>query len=53
MFVTKSVKSAFVLADLPDKGSTGDTYKLTHDGDTVTFTLGIRMTDVSDILEKA
>ena len=53
VFVTESTKSTFVLADLPDKGSTGDTYKLTHDGNIVTFALGIRMTDVSDILEKA
>ena len=53
VFVTKGAKSAFALADLLEKGSTDETYKLTHDGKTVTFTLGAKMTDVSAILEKA
>ena len=53
VFVTKSATSTFVLADLLEKGSRGETYKLTHDGKTVTFTLGAKMTDVSAILEKA
>ncbi len=53
VFVTKSAKSTFALADLLEKGSRGETYKLTHDGKTVTFTLGAKNTDVSDILEKA
>ena len=53
VFVTKSAKSTFALADLLEKGSRGETYKLTHDGKTVTFTLGAKMTDVSAILEKA
>ena len=52
VFVTKSAKSTFALADLLEKGSRGETYKLTHDGKTVTFTLGAKMTDVSDILKK-
>ena len=53
VFVTKSATSTFVLADLLEKGSRGETYKLTHDGKTVTFTLGAKNTDVSDILKKA
>ena len=52
VFVTKSAKSTFALAELLEKGSRGETYKLTHDGKTVTFTLGAKMTDVSDILKK-
>ena len=53
VFVTKSAKSTFALADLLEKGSRGETYKLTHDGKTVTFTLGAKNIDVSGILEKA
>ena len=53
VFVTKDAISTFALADLLEKGSMSDTYKLTHDGKTVTFTLGAKNTDVSDILEKA
>ena len=53
VFVTKNTTSTFTLADLLAKGSLGETYKLTHDGKTVTFTLGAKSTDVSDILEKA
>ena len=53
VFVTKSAKSTFALADLLKKGSADETYKLTHNGRTVTFTLGVNNTDVSDILEKA
>ena len=50
VFVTKGAASAFALADLLEKGSTGKTYQLTHDGKTVTFTLGEDMADVSAIL---
>ena len=53
VFVTKDAISTFALADLLEKGSMSDTYKLTHDGKTVTFTLGTKNTDVSGILEKA
>ena len=53
VFVTKDATSTFALADLLEKGSMGDTYKLTHDGADITFTLGAKNTDVSDILEKA
>ena len=52
IFVTKGVASAFLLSDLLGKGESGDTYKLTHDGKAVTFTLGEKMTDVSAILTK-
>ena len=50
VFVTKGAASAFTLADLLESGSTGKTYQLTHDGKTVTFTLGEDMADVSSIL---
>ena len=52
IFVTKGATSAFKLSDLLEKGESGDTYKLTHDGKAVTFTLGEKMTDVSAILTK-
>ena len=50
VFVTKGAASAFALADLLENGSTGKTYQLTHDGKTVTFTLGEDKADVSAIL---
>ena len=53
VFVTKNAKSTFALANLLEKGSIGEAYKLTHDVKTVTFTLGTKNTDVSGILEKA
>ena len=52
VFVTKGAASAFLLSDLLEKGESGDTYKLTHNGKAVTFTLGEKMTDVSAILTK-
>ena len=52
IFVTKGAASVFLLSDLLKKGESGDTYKLTHDGKSVTFTLGKKMTDVSAILTK-
>ena len=52
VFVTKGAASAFLLSDLLEKGESGDTYKLTHDGKAVTFTLGEKMTDVSAVLTK-
>ena len=52
IFVTNGATSAFMLSDLLEKGESGDTYKLTHDGKAVTFTLGEKMTDVSTILTK-
>ena len=52
IFVTKGAASAFLLSDLLGKGESGEAYRLTHDGKTVTFTLGEKMTDVSAILTK-
>ena len=52
IFVTNGATSAFMLSDLLEKGETGDTYKLTHDGKAVTFTLGENMADVRAILTK-
>ena len=52
IFVTNGVTSAFMLSDLLEKGESGDTYKLTHDGKAVTFTLGENMADVRAILTK-
>ena len=53
VFVTKSAKSTFTLADLLGKDSWDGEYKLTHGGKTVTFTLGAKNIDVSGVLEKA
>ena len=52
IFVTKGATSAFMLSDLLEKGESGDTYKLTHDGEAVTFTLGENMADMSAIFTK-
>ena len=52
IFVTNGATSAFMLSDLLEKGESGDTYKLTHDGKAVTFTLGENMADVRAILTK-
>ena len=52
VFVTKGAASAFLLSDLLSRGESGEAYRLTHDGKTVTFTLGEKMTDVSVILTK-
>ena len=52
VFVTKGAASAFLLSNLLSRGESGEAYRLTHDGKTVTFTLGEKMTDVSAILTK-
>ena len=52
VFVTKGAASAFLLSDLLGKGESGEAYRLTHDGKSVTFTLGEKTTDVSAILTK-
>ena len=52
VFVTNGASSTFALSDLLAQGNFGDAYKLTHDGDTVTFTLGKKKTDVTAILAK-
>ncbi len=49
VFVTNGATSTFALSDLLSQGSTGDSYTLTHDGSTVTFTLGAGKTDISAI----
>ncbi|MGN0791689.1 MAG: hypothetical protein ACI4NL_02460 [Christensenellales bacterium] len=52
VFVTKGATSGFALSDLLAQGNFGDAYKLTHDGETVTFTLGKKKTNVTAILAK-
>ena len=52
-FITNSAISAFAPDDLLTKGDRSETYHLTHDGETITFTLGAKKIDVSDILEGA
>ena len=52
VFETNGASSTFALSDLLAQGSTGDTYQLTHDGETVTFTLGSG-TDLSKLLKSA
>ena len=52
VFVTKVAASTFALSDLLSQGTTGDSYTLTHDGSTVTFTLGAAKTDISGLLAK-
>ena len=52
VFVTKGATSAFMLSDLLEKGESGESYWLTHDGKAVTFTLGEGMADVSAILTR-
>ena len=48
VFVTNGATSTFAIADLLAQG--GDGYTLTHDGETVTFTLG-NGADISEILK--
>lgn len=50
IFKTGGTASAFTLSDLLEKGKSGETCKLTHDGKSITFTLGEKMTDISSIL---
>ena len=50
VFVTNGATSAFALSDLLAQGSTGDSYTLNHNGDTVRFTLGEAKTDINEIL---
>ena len=50
VFITSKATSEFAAADLLAAGASGDSYTLTHDGETVTFTLG--EADVSGILGK-
>lgn len=48
VFITNGASSAFALSDLLAKGEANDTYALTHDGSTVSFTLG--HSDIRSIL---
>lgn len=50
VFVTNGATSTFALSDLLAQGSTGDSYTLNHNGDTVSFTLGEAKTDINEIL---
>ena len=50
VFVTNGATSTFALADLLAAMTAGDSYTLTHDGSTVTFTLS-NGTDISGILK--
>ena len=50
VFVTNGVTSTFALADLLAAMTAGDSYTLTHDGESVTFTLATG-TDISSILK--
>ena len=50
VFVTNGASSTFALSDLLAQGSTGDSYTLNHNGDTVSFTLGEVKTDINEIL---
>ncbi len=50
VFVTSKATSTFKTADLLEQGKRENTYKLTHDGKTVTFILDETKTDISGIL---
>ena len=50
VFVTNGATSTFAIEDLLAQGASGDSYTLTHDGQTVTFTLG-NGTDIGKILK--
>lgn len=52
VFVTNKATSTFKTASLLEKGDSEYTYKLTHNGNTVTFAVGEKKTDVSGILIK-
>lgn len=50
VFVTNGAESAFMLSDLLESGKGGDSFKLTHDGGSRSFTVGTAETDISEIL---
>ena len=50
VFVTNGAESAFMLSDLLESGKGGDSFKLMHDGGSVSFTVGTAETDISEIL---
>ena len=51
IFVTNGATSAFMLSDLLEKGESGETYKLTHNDSSVSFTIGEKENDISSIIE--
>ena len=51
IFVTNGASSAFSLNDLLEMGESGETYKLTHNDSSVSFTIGAKETDISSIIE--
>ena len=50
VFVTNGAESAFMLSDLLESGKGGDSFKLTHDGGSLSFTVGTAETDTCEIL---
>lgn len=50
VFVTNGAESAFMLSDLLESGKNSDSFKLMHDGGSVSFTVGTAETDISEIL---
>lgn len=50
VFATRAMSSAFLLSDLLEKGKENEPFKLNHDGKTVSFTVGEKLTDVKSIL---
>ena len=50
VFVTNGAESAFMLSDLLESGKNSDSFKLTHDGGSVSFTVGTAETDTREIL---
>ena len=50
VFVTNGAESAFMLSDLLESGNGGDSFKLTHDGGSRSFTVGTAETDTREIL---
>lgn len=50
VFVTNGAESAFMLSDLLESGKNSDSFKLTHDGGSLSFTVGTSETDISEIL---
>lgn len=50
VFVTNGAESAFMLSDLLESGKGGNSFKLTHDGGSISFALGTAETDISEIL---
>lgn len=50
VFVTNGAESAFMLSDLLESGKNSDSFKLTHDGGSVSFTVGTAETNISEIL---